>query len=131
VLGRTQLKKLDNWNHKRSVNYTTFRAQNIGKPWCVELPTSVGNSAMTLPFHCASQEIATNVKTFLNSLGIETRPFLVGNLLLQPFMKKYKSLIKLPNSEKMHTHSFYIGNNHFVTPTDIKNLSEQLDRCTF
>jgi hypothetical protein len=84
---------------------------------------------MTLPFHCQTPEIATEVKLFLNLLGIETRPFLVGNLLLQPFMKDYKSIIDLPNSQQMHTNSLYIGNNHFVTPVDIIRLSEELDRC--
>jgi dTDP-4-amino-4,6-dideoxygalactose transaminase len=82
-----------------------------------------------LPFHCETPEVAKETKKFLNSMGIETRPFLVGNLLLQPFMKDYESIIPLPNSEKIHTHSFYIGNNHFVKQADIKKLSDTLDRC--
>ena len=129
VLGRTQLKKLNDWNFKRSVNYACFHDMNVGRSWCTHLPKPVGNCAMTLPFHCQTPEIATEVKLFLNLLGIETRPFLVGNLLLQPFMKDYKSIIDLPNSQQMHTNSLYIGNNHFVTPVDIIRLSEELDRC--
>jgi CDP-6-deoxy-D-xylo-4-hexulose-3-dehydrase len=131
VIGRTQLKKLTEWNFKRSVNYAVFHDLNVGKPWCTHLPSPKGNCAMTLPFHCETPKIAKETKKFFNLLGIETRPFLVGNLLLQPFMKDYKSLIDLPNSERMHNHSFYIGNNHFVTPGDIINLSAQLDRCMF
>ena len=129
VLGRTQLKKLDRWNFQRSLNYGTFREEMLGKPWCTQLPSAVGNCAMTLPFHCQSPEITKETKKFLNSLGIETRPFLVGNLLLQPFMRDYKSIIPLPNSEKLHTHSFYIGNNHFVKQADIQKLSGILDQC--
>jgi dTDP-4-amino-4,6-dideoxygalactose transaminase len=83
---------------------------------------------MTLPFHCKESKAAVEIKNFLQLIGIETRPFLVGNLLRQPFMEDYNSLIALPNSERMHTHSFYIGNNHFIKEADIKELSKALDQ---
>jgi len=131
VLGRVQLKKLDKWNDCRAENYTVFCQEMLEKPWIETTAHYVGNSAMTLPFHCTQESIAKEVKKFLNLIGIETRPFLVGNLLKQPFMKDYVSLIPLPNTERMDTHSFYIGNNHFVTPADIRKLSKELDRCGF
>jgi len=101
------------------------------RPWFDTLPKPEGNSAMTLPFHCKEAKTATELKKFLQMIGIETRPFLVGNLLRQPFMEDYESLIYLPNSERMHTHSFYIGNNHFIKEADIKALSKVLDRCGY
>jgi CDP-6-deoxy-D-xylo-4-hexulose-3-dehydrase len=131
VLGLTQLKKLDKWNDQRNKNYCVFYEEMIDKPWFNTLPIPAGNSAMTLPFHCKNAKVAQNLKLLLQSMGIETRPFLVGNLLRQPFMQNYESLIGLPNSEKMHTHSFYIGNNHFVKPSDIKKLSKEIDECVF
>ena len=131
VLGRVQLKKLDSWNEQRSKNYAFFRKEMLHRSWFENLPKPTGNSAMTLPFHCKDAETAAEVKKFLQLIGIETRPFLVGNLLRQPFMEDYESLIPLPNSERMHTHSFYIGNNHFIKEGDIKALSKVLDRCGY
>jgi CDP-6-deoxy-D-xylo-4-hexulose-3-dehydrase len=129
VLGLVQLKKLNRWNAQRNQNYHVFYKEMIKKPWFDTLPIPLGNSAMTLPFHCKDAKVAKKLKPLLQYMGIETRPFLVGNLLRQPFMKDYKSLIALPNSEKMHTHSFYIGNNHFIKPSDVDNLSKKLDEC--
>jgi len=131
VLGRIQLKKLDTWNEQRAKNYALFRKEMLKRPWFETLPKAKGNSAMTLPFHCTDETIATEVKKFLQLIGIETRPFLVGNLLRQPFMEDYESVIPLPNSERMHTNSFYIGNNHFIKEVDIKNLSKVLDKCGY
>ena len=131
VLGRVQLKKLDKWNAQRSMNYWIFREEMLYRPWFDTLPDVVGNSAMTLPFHCKDPDYATELKKFLGLIGIETRPFLVGNLLRQPFMEDYTSVIDLPNSERMHTHSFYIGNNHFIKEADIISLSKVLDKCGY
>lgn len=131
VLGRVQLKKLDQWNAQRNLNYATFREEMIDRPWFDTLPGVKGNSAMTLPFHCKDPDYATEIKKFLQLIGIETRPFLVGNLLMQPFMEDYVSLIELPNSQRMHTHSFYIGNNHFIKEADIKTLSKLMDKCGY
>lgn len=130
VLGRVQLKKLDTWNKKRSENYYAFCMQMAPQHWIEHVATPEGNSAMTLPFHCCTERQASHLKKELKKRGIETRPFLVGNLLLQPFMSGYTSPIKLPNTERMHTHSFYIGNNQFVTPADIRALAQEL-KCVF
>jgi dTDP-4-amino-4,6-dideoxygalactose transaminase len=84
---------------------------------------------MTLPFHCKSPESKEKLKSKLNELGVETRPFLVGNLLRQPFMSDYSLRPYLPNSEEIHTNSFYIGNNHFITEDQIESLSKELFKC--
>jgi dTDP-4-amino-4,6-dideoxygalactose transaminase len=84
---------------------------------------------MTLPFHCKSFEKREILKNKLKELGVETRPFLVGNLLKQPFMSDYKQRPYLPNSEEIHTHAFYIGNNHFVNEDQIIRLSKELYKC--
>jgi CDP-6-deoxy-D-xylo-4-hexulose-3-dehydrase len=131
VIGRVQLKKLDKWNAQRAKNYEVFCQEMLSKSWIETAASYVGNSAMTLPFHCTREDVAKEVKKFLNLIGVETRPFLVGNLLKQPFMKDYQSVIPLPNTERMDTNSFYIGNNHFVTPDDIRKLSKELDKCMY
>ena len=129
VLGLVQLKKLDSFIQKRQDNYTLFLDCLVGHPWIKSLPSPVGNSAMTLPFHCKSPETKQILKSKLKEMGVETRPFLVGNLLRQPFMSDYKQQPYLPNSEEIHTHAFYIGNNHFVNQFQILSLSEELYKC--
>ena len=55
--------------------------------------------------------------------GIETRPFIAGNLLEQPFLRKYKTK-KLPNASFLHSNSFYIGNNQFVDEIKLNKLQK-------
>lgn len=129
VLGLVQLKKLDSFIQKRQDNYMLFLDCLVGHPWIKSLPSPIGNSAMTLPFHCKSPETKQILKSRLKEMGVETRPFLVGNLLRQPFMSDYKQQPYLPNSEEIHTHAFYIGNNHFVNQFQILSLSEELYKC--
>ena len=129
VLGKVQLKKLDRFIEKRNRNYNHFLHYLVGHPWIKALPSPVGNSAMTLPFHCKSSETKQILKARLNEMGIETRPFLVGNLLKQPFMSDYKQKPYLPNSEEIHTHAFYIGNNHFINSYQILEMSKELYKC--
>ena len=129
VLGLVQIKKLDTFISKRNKNYYKFLRMMVGHPWIKSLPAPKGNSAMTLPFHCKSPESKEKLKSKLNELGVETRPFLVGNLLRQPFMSDYSLRPYLPNSEEIHTHSFYIGNNHFITEDQIESLSKELFKC--
>jgi hypothetical protein len=54
---------------------------------------------------------------------IETRPFLIGNLLKQPFVSAFdvKNTIT-ENADYLHDCGFYIGNNHKITPTMLKKL---------
>lgn len=129
VLGRIQLKKLNSFIKKRQRNFYLFRDLMTGHPWISDFPIAEGNSAMTLPFHCVDENKKQILKEFLNEIGVETRPFLVGNLLRQPFMNGYNHPVSLPNSERIHTHSFYIGNNHFITENDIVCLTKALWEC--
>ena len=59
--------------------------------------------------------------------GIETRPLCGGNLLRQPFLKDYELDITWgSNVEKLHNHSFFIGNNHLITDEDFEKLEQIL-----
>jgi CDP-6-deoxy-D-xylo-4-hexulose-3-dehydrase len=129
VLGLCQLPKLDHYNKRRAENYEAFVHYLSNHPWIQYFPKVCGNSAMTLPFHCHTEWQRDELKILFTQMGIETRPFLVGNLLKQPFMQWYKKDCPLPNSERIHTHSFYIGNNHFVTIEDIKNMATVAHQC--
>lgn len=69
---------------------------------------------MVLPFLCKTQEIRERTMETLERHGIETRPFLVGNILKQPFVETSSSQLPTPNADYLHENAFYIGNNQFV-----------------
>lgn len=130
VLGKVQLKKLDKFIEQRQLNYMVFFDEMYDHPLIKHLPFPEGNSAMTLPFHCKSQYARDKLKAKLTELKVETRPFLVGNLLRQPFMADYdEKAAYLPNTEEIHDNSFYIGNNHFIKPKEIYKLTNLLKSC--
>ncbi|ADD95090.1 hypothetical protein [uncultured phage MedDCM-OCT-S04-C348] len=124
VLGQVQLKKLDHWNEIRNKNYQEFYLGIEQIPEYFYKPaTPEGNSAMVLPFHCKDKVFASDLKRFLNQIRVETRPFLVGNVTNQPFMKRENWVAStLPNASQMDCCSFYIGNNQFVNPAKIQEL---------
>ena len=132
VLGQVQLKKLNKWNKIRHNNYKEFYLGMESLFNLCSLPARPeGNSAMVLPFHCHDEIIAQELKTFLKRKGVETRPFLVGDVRKQPFMKGTHYFSgQLPNTERMDQCSFYIGNNQFVSPANIQALLSDI-RCEF
>lgn len=132
VLGQVQLKKLNKWNKIRHNNYKEFYLGMESLFNLCSLPARPeGNSAMVLPFHCHDESIAQELKTFLKRKGVETRPFLVGDVRKQPFMKGTHYFSgQLPNTERMDQCSFYIGNNQFVSPANIQALLSDI-RCEF
>jgi hypothetical protein len=90
---------------------------------------------MVLPFICNSPTIRSKVLESLENHGIETRPFLIGNLLNQPFVKSYMQnahsgdLIKVvptPNSDTLDSCGFYIGNNQFIGSIEMKLLEKAI-----
>ena len=50
--------------------------------------------------------------------------FVGGNLLRQPFLRRYYTPADFPNADFLHTNSFYIGNNQFVTEERMQALAE-------
>ena len=66
------------------------------------------------------------LENLLNSHGIETRPFIAGNLLRQPFLSQYKNK-NFSNAEEIEHNAFYIGNNQFVDKKRINKLEKLLD----
>jgi len=122
VLGQVQLKKLDQFIRIRQQNYYEFiKLVNKYREHLYQ-PNHLGNSSMTLPFHCKSAEACEKLKQALEDAGIETRPFLVGNLLEQPFIKRLGYQANLPITEEIHRQSLYIGNSQFVTERDVRSL---------
>ena len=90
---------------------------------------------MVLPFICNSPTIRSKVLESLEKHGIETRPFLIGNLLNQPFVKSYMQnahngdsikVVPTPNSDALDSCGFYIGNNQFIGSIEMKLLERAI-----
>lgn len=60
------------------------------------------------------------LEKFLNA-GVEVRPMIAGNIQKQPFHKKYVAeTYPLPNTDFLHTNSFYSGNCPDYTEKEIQ-----------
>lgn len=61
------------------------------------------------PFISQDKKLVDRILNFCKSNGIETRPIISGNLLLQTCYKKYGNYQDFKNSQFLHTNGFYIG----------------------
>ncbi len=59
--------------------------------------------------------------------GIESRPLISGNMLRQPFLKKYYEPALFKNADFLHSNAFYIGNNQFVDKDRLKFLGSLME----
>ena len=84
-------------------------------------------SSFVLPFLMKNKKSKTKLESLLGKNGIETRPFIAGNLLKQPFLNKYKNK-NLINSDYIENNCFYIGNNQFVQKKRMAKLSTILNK---
>jgi CDP-6-deoxy-D-xylo-4-hexulose-3-dehydrase len=56
--------------------------------------------------------------------GVEIRPIICGNILEQPFFKKYIRNSNCPNASIIHKQGFYIPNNPELTTEELNKLCE-------
>ncbi len=127
-LGLLMLKKINSWIKIRNNNYKNFvkiLSQFKNK---FQFPNYQKNmSSFVLPFIMSDKRKKNKLENLLNTNGIETRPFIAGNLLRQPFLSKFKNK-NFQNSEKIEFNAFYIGNNQFVDKERILKLRKLLKK---
>jgi CDP-6-deoxy-D-xylo-4-hexulose-3-dehydrase len=59
---------------------------------------------------------------------VEIRPVIAGNILQQPFYRKYvRNTPERPNAHLVHTNGFYFGNNPEMTEDELTTLCDLLD----
>ena len=126
-LGIIMLKKINQWIKIRNDNFIYFI--DILKQFNGEFTMSYNKemSSFVLPFLMKSKNKKKLLESYLNKNGIETRPFIAGNLLRQPFLKNFKNKI-FKNSDFIHTNAFYIGNNQFLNKSRLDKLHKLLNR---
>ena len=126
-IGIQMLKKIDYWIKIRNDNYEKFikLIEKYKKYFFVPFKDKNKMSSFVLPFMLKNSKFKKNFEKLLNKNGIESRPFIAGNLLKQPFLKNYKN-IGFSNSNFVDTNCFYIGNNQFVNKSRLIKLEKIL-----
>lgn len=128
VLGMSQLLSLNKNNEIRKKNISIF-LKILEKYGLTHKFKIEGNSSFCLPFVCNNPNQKKNLEIYLNDHGIETRPLCSGNLLVQPFLKDYQVYdFQHSTVNKMHTHGFFIGNNHLITDDEFNHLDILLSK---
>lgn len=114
VLGIEQLKRLDENIETRRDNFRCFMEHLYPELFYIPFDDP-GNSSFAFPFICKKPEDMPKLKAIFAELGVEYRPIVSGNLLLHPFLEKWKDSVDVPNANLLNDNGVYIGNNHFVT----------------
>lgn len=123
VLGLAQLSRLDATIKQRKLNYATFIEELRKVEHLFYIPKAdQTNSSFSLPFVCRDAVMVPRLKKVFDDIGVEHRPIVAGNLLQQPFLKKWAGTARVPNAELINTQGVYIGNNQFVTPDAVREL---------
>jgi CDP-4-dehydro-6-deoxyglucose reductase, E1 len=114
VLGLSQLPKLDGFIEIRNRSYRRFL--EICRRYPDDLITldRPGMSSFVLPFVLKDGSKKQPFQALIRESGIESRPLISGNLLQQPFLKKYYIPGQFDVADMLHRNAFYIGNNQFV-----------------
>jgi CDP-6-deoxy-D-xylo-4-hexulose-3-dehydrase len=129
VIGLTQLSHLDRFIQIRKENVIQFDSILRKHPQLFKPFNLKGNSSMVLPFICQTSQIRNTVLEKLEEQGIETRPFLVGNILNQPFVNA-PEVVATPNADFLDKCAFYIGNNQFVGKKELRLLEKALSEVS-
>lgn len=125
VIGIEQLKRLDENIRIRRENYKYFIEHVDGDKFHVP-PYDDGNSSFCFPFICKSKEDKQKLIKIFDKLDIETRPVVAGNLLIHPFLEKWKDTVEVKNADIVNEHGIYIGNSQFVNVSMIQKLFESI-----
>ena len=97
----------------------------------IDIPESpvFGLTASTLEFPGTvnqAKKLKEKFKQVLDKHKIENRPFIAGNLLKQPFLKKFNNQI-CKNADFINNNCLYIGNNQFVDDERLLKLKRIVD----
>lgn len=125
TIGLHQLTKLDAFCHKRYDNLKLYDEWIINSEWKIDLSKFGYVSNFAYPIiHSKSAEIVDA----LAESSIECRPLIAGSISRQPFFySKYgKKTYKF--ADMIHSHGLYIPNNPDMTESDIKIVSDVVNR---
>jgi len=116
VMGRQQLKRLDENNRRRTENLHLFLEHLDSEKYRTDFATEgSSNYAFTLILRYGDADLRGRVESALRSRGIEFRRGTSGggNQLRQPYLRGLfgeKECLKYPQVEHVHFFGYYIGN---------------------
>ena len=120
-MGNLNSKRVVSSLKHRSILYETFK-RNIHSSY----ETFGLDSAFAIPI--VNTTIDKNeVMDLLESMGIETRPIIGGNLLRHKAFSTYGEAEKYPVADHFHNYGFYVGLHEGVTEGDVERLTEVLN----
>jgi CDP-6-deoxy-D-xylo-4-hexulose-3-dehydrase len=119
ILGLSQLPKLNGFIEIRNRNYKRFLELCNRYTDSLVVIDRPGISSFVLPFVFKQEAKKKQFEALIRANGIESRPLIGGNLLKQPFLKKFYVAGEYNTADMIHRNAFYIGNNQFV---DAKRL---------
>jgi CDP-6-deoxy-D-xylo-4-hexulose-3-dehydrase len=133
VIGRSQLKRLDDNNRRRARNFDVFLKNLDPRHYFTEFATAGScNYAFTLVLRHADDELCRRVMETLRREGVEFRRGTAGggNQLRQPYLRPLvgpDEAVKYPNVDHIHFYGFYIGNYPELEEQQIRWLCQTLN----
>lgn len=124
-LGLKQLEYLPENIQTRERLYMRLVEQQRGNPDFVTLDYSHLKvlSAFAFPVVCKTPELRVKYLEQFSGAGVEIRPMIAGNMLRQPFYKKYaKTSATLKGADFLHDCGFYCGLYPELTESDMETL---------
>lgn len=132
VIGRNQLKRLDENNLKRRENLELFLSRLDSQKYFTDFNTEGScNYAFTLLLREADERLRDRLETKLREESVEFRRGMSGggNQLRQPYLKKLfgNHYEDFPNVNHVHFFGYYIGNYPDLTKDKIIRLCDILN----
>ena len=101
--------------------YRKYLANKDFVPYEIKNMSVISNFAF--PIICKDNLAHKKYTSKFKKLNIEIRPLISGNIVEQPFFKKYiKKKFELPNAEFVHKYSFYCPNHNDLTNENINRI---------
>ncbi|MDD5165086.1 MAG: aminotransferase class V-fold PLP-dependent enzyme [Candidatus Pacebacteria bacterium] len=129
-LGNSQLPYLDEMITKRVSNFKRFAEAVNANDDFMKIDHAHINavSNMAMPIVCKTPEKAEIYKKKFAG-AVEIRPVIAGNMLNQPFYKKYvHSSATYPNTDFVHQNGFYFANNAELTEEEVDLIVALLNK---
>lgn len=125
-LGNNQLSYIDEIVKKRNANFVKMSPsiyELTDKYYPIRFDHLDLLSNFAVPVICKDIKIKDELVRRCNG-KVEIRPIVGGNMIQQPFFKKYvvDNQIKTPNAKLIHENGLYFGNNPDMTDSDINTI---------
>lgn len=126
-LGNIQIAYWDEIVENREKNFRildgAIRTNPDFIPLELEHMSTISNFAV--PALCKTKDLFNKYKKKFQDAGVEIRPIIAGNIVAQPFYKKYvRGGNACPNASFIHENGFYCGNNPELTTEELSVLGK-------